>query len=281
MAFIIGRRGYRGGSGLEGGNPGREEIGLLVALGLSEAEAELYMSAFMRPDGLPIEKVLDSHSEDIQDAIKGLVDKGAVRVVSNRLQVEDPSRFISRLVEGKRSECEAIFADYSNKARELHRRLDPLFWEIRMGIRAEEIVVPLGDLSEMELRTAKMMAGSKESISIFAETFGWYEKVREELLKALERKVRARILMLAPDNGSRRRANELRSFGAEVRLLRESGYPLRGTLVDGSELVFLIWARKREGEKPIYYKPHYTRNAGLIRIFSDAFEKRWGEAEPL
>ncbi|MEM2882695.1 MAG: hypothetical protein QXL35_05570 [Candidatus Bathyarchaeia archaeon] len=266
---------------MEGGSHGREEVGLLMALGLTEAEAELYMSAFMRPEGIPLEKILDSHPESIQEAVKGLVDKGAVRVLSNRLQIENPSQFISKLIEEKRSECEAIFADYSKKARELHRRLDPLFWEVRMGVRAEEIVVPLEDLAEMELQTARIIAGSKERILIFAETFGWYDKVREGLLEALERRVRVRILMLASDHGSKRRADELRGFGAEVRLLKESGYPIRGTLVDGSELVFLIWARKREGERPIYYKPHYTRNAGLIRIFSDAFEKRWGEAGPL
>ncbi len=262
------------------GDHRREEVGLLMALGLTEAEAELYMSAFMKPEGIPLERILDSHSESVQEAIRGLVDKGAVRIVSNRLQIDDPGQFVSKLIEKKRSECEAIFADYSKKARELHQRLDPLFWEIRMGIRAEEIVVPLESIAEMELQTTRMIAGSKERIYIFAETFGWYDKVREELLRALERRVRTRVLMLASDHGSRRRADELRAFGAEVRLLRESGYPLRGTLVDGSELVFLIWASKKKGEKPIYYKPHYTRNDGLIRIFSDAFEKRWGEAEP-
>lgn len=267
--------------GLASGSRGREEVGLLIDLGLTEAEAELYMDAFLRPEGIPIERILDSHSESIQGAIRGLVDKGAARIVSNRLQIEEPGQFISKLIEEKRSECEAIFADYSKRARELHRRLDPLFWEIRMGVRAEEIVVPLKDLAEMEVQTARIIAGSKERISIFAETFGWYDKVREELLGALERRVKVRVLMLASDHGSRRRADELRGFGAEVRLLKESGYPLRGTLVDGSELVFLIWATKKEGERPIYYKPHYTRNAGLIRIFSDAFEKRWGEAEPL
>jgi len=265
---------------LASGTLGEEEVGLLMALGFTEAEAELYMKAFMKPEGLLIERALDPSSEEVQEAIKRLVDRGAVKVISNRLQIEDPGRFISRLIEGKRSECEAIFEDYGNKARELRKRLEPLFWEVRMGVRAEEIIVPLEDFGGMELQTVRMIAGSKERISIFAETFGWYDRIREELLKALERGAKARILMFASDHGSRRRADELKGCGVEVRRLKESGYPIRGTLVDGSELVFLIWARKGKGEKPLYYRPHYTRNAGLIRIFSDAFEKRWGEAEP-
>ena len=79
--------------------------------------------------------------------------------------------------------------------------------------------------------------------------------------------------------------NELKNFtvlGIQVRHCAEEWYPVRGTLVDDQELVFVIWAtKKREVPRPIYYRPNYTRNQGLIRIFRDAYLKRWEEGQPI
>jgi hypothetical protein len=57
---------------------------------------------------------------------------------------------------------------------------------------------------------------------------------------------------------------------------------VRGTLVDDRELVFLVWAtRKRGVSRPVYYRPHYTKNQGLVRVFRDAFLKRWEEGQTI
>ena len=144
-----------------------------------------------------------------------------------------------------------------------------------MGIRSEEIIEPLRDLADMELRTTRMLGDAAREAIIFAETFGWYDKVRESLNHAHDRRVNVRILMMANDDSTRKRARELAELGIQVRHFPEE-YPVRGTLVDEQELVFLVWAtRKRDVQRPIYYRPHYTKNQGLIRIFRDAFLKRW------
>jgi hypothetical protein len=88
--------------------------------------------------------------------------------------------------------------------------------------------------------------------------------------------------MLVNDESTRSRAQELRNLGIQVRHCAEEWYPVRGTLVDDQELLFLVWAtRKRDVPRPVYYRPHYTRNQGLIRIFRDAFLKRWEEGQSI
>jgi hypothetical protein len=148
-----------------------------------------------------------------------------------------------------------------------------------MGIRSEEMMEPLRDLTDMELRTARILGNTTKEAVIFAETFGWYERVREALFQAHDRGAKIRILMMASDESALKRAKELQGIGVQVRHCTEEWYPVRGTLIDDQELVFLIWAtREKDTMRPIYYRPHYTKNAGLIRIFRDAFQKRWEEA---
>jgi len=53
-------------------------------------------------------------------------------------------------------------------------------------------------------------------------------------------------------------------------------------LSDDNELVFLIWAtNERNGRRPKFFRPHFTKNDGMIRVFADAFDKRWSDASPI
>jgi hypothetical protein len=90
------------------------------------------------------------------------------------------------------------------------------------------------------------------------------------------------VLMMVKDPSTQQRAKELGALGIQVRHCAEEWYPVRGTLVDDQELVFVVWATKKSGvPRPIYFRPNYTKNQGLIRIFHDAFEKRWEEAQSI
>ena len=76
------------------------------------------------------------------------------------------------------------------------------------------------------------------------------------------------------------RAREAKGLGIEVRDPKEDWYPVRGTLCDDQELVFLIWAtNEKNGRRPKFFRPHFTKNSGMIRVFADAFDKRWSEAK--
>jgi sugar-specific transcriptional regulator TrmB len=262
-----------------------QELAILQSLGLKPSEASLYLNLCLDPEGKSIEAILESSgipSSEAEEALKNLVDKGILKLVRNKIEAVDPAIMTEIILERKRRESEDALAEARRLAVEATRRLQPLYLETRLGIRPEEIIEPLRDLREMEVRTTRMIAESQSSISIFAETFGWYDKVRESLIEALDRGVHARVIMMVVDEMTKNRARDLRELRVEVRHCAEEWYPVRGTLVDDQELVFLIWATRKKGiSKPIYYRPNYTRNPGLIRIFADAFKSRWDKAHPI
>jgi len=258
---------------------------LLRSLGLSENQCKIYFALLESSEGESIDKVMTELGvppDEAERAIKLLVDNEAIKVISNRLEANPPKLFLSKLVEEKRKENEQQLEDIAGRALSLQRLLEPAYWEKRRGIRPEDILEPLDDLADMEIRTVKMIGNAEKHIRIFAQTFGWYAKIREELYRALDRGVSARALMIAVDEHSGTVSRELKNLGAEVRLSTQDWYPVRGTLIDSSELVFLIWATdKRQTPKPVYYRPHYTKNPGLIRVFADAFDKRWDLAKSI
>jgi hypothetical protein len=214
-----------------------------------------------------------------EDSIKSLADKGLVRISRNMVEALQPRLAIQKIIEERRRSLDDQLSQETSSALSLEKILEPVYWEARMGIRSEEIIEPLIDLAEMEVRTTRMLADATDEAIIFAETFGWYVKVRESLNQAHDRNVSIKLLMMANDEATRRRAAELTQLGVQVRHFPEEWYPVRGTLVDERELIFLIWATKERGvAHPVYYRPHYTRNQGLIRIFRDAFLKRWEQS---
>ncbi len=257
---------------------------LLQSLGLFEEEAEIYLRIIEKPEGENIDSLLTGYgiqAEKAQKAVSSLAERGLVRIVSNRVEPYEPKVSLARILEQRRAEAEKTVQEANRLSAELERVLGPKYWEGRLGIRPEEILEPLRDLREMEIRTARIVGNATKEIFVFAQTFGWYEKLRESMFQAHDRGVKARILMLASDESSKNRAKELRTLGFEVRHCAEDWYPVRGTLVDNQELVFLIWATEKKISKPVYYRPHYTTNGGLIRVFSDAFRKRWEEGQPI
>jgi hypothetical protein len=132
----------------------------------------------------------------------------------------------------------------------------------------------------MEMETVRMISRAKTEIRILAEKFRWYNKVREELLSALDRRVKVRVMLLDSDAGTKERIEEMKRYGVECRLAKCDWRSLRFTLTDSSELTFLIWARKSDDSR-VYYRPGFTKNQGLINVFSDSFEYLWEKAKPL
>ena len=260
-----------------------KEIKLLKFFGLSDYEYRVYLNLLDKPDGETIDTIISTYnipSSKLNNVIGRLVDKGLVNVKRNRMEANDPKNFLSRIVDEKRRETESAFQEIFEKASTLESILEPIFFEKRLGIKPEELLETIEDLSEMTARTSKIINEANKEIFIFSEKFDWYEDIEEDFKKALSRGVKAKILMLIIDQYTRKRARGLKELGAEVKHCVEKWYPVRGTMVDEDELIFVIWATKKDIPRPIHFKPHFTKNIGLIRIFSDAFKKRWEEALP-
>jgi len=260
------------------------DIEPLKSLGLSETTAKIYLSLVRSPAVQSFEEIstLCKHpSEEIEKAIRELVSMELVIVEGNKFIVIQPKQALNAILEQREKEAERGLEIFRGAVTSLQKSLEPLYWETRAGIRPEEILEPLEDLPAMELHTARMIGNAQSEILICAERFDWYDKVSEVLAQALDRGAKARVLMLVADKAALKRAQELEKLGVQVKYCAEKWYPVRGTMVDKKELVFLIWATKKDIPKPIYFKPHHTTNLGIIRIFLDADEKRWQEAKPL
>jgi sugar-specific transcriptional regulator TrmB len=262
-----------------------KEMELLETLGLSAGESKVYLRLLSQPEGEMLDKVVTAFGMPAaiaEDALKSLTDKGLVRISSNRVEVVQPRLVLQRILDQRKRTLEDQVSHETSVALELEKLLEPVYWENRLGIRPEEIIEPLRDLPDMELRTARILGNATRDVSIFAETFGWYEKVRESIFQAHDRGVSMKVLMMVKDSSTELRGKELRGLGIQVRHCAEEWYPVRGTLVDDQELVFVVWATKKSAvPRPIYFRPNYTKNQGLIRIFRDAFQKRWEEAQPI
>jgi len=243
---------------------------LMEELGFSKEGCSIYFSLLEKPSGETIEQIL-AHSSfstrDAERAVKELV---------------EPKQFVARIQDMKRTEMSRDLDNLNAKSTRLLSLLEPQYWELRLGVKPEDLLEPLPTLEEMETRTVKVIANASRKISISAETFGWFGKVKEEIYRAVERKVKFRLLMTAKDPEAVSRAREAMGLGIEVRQPREDWYPVRGTLSDDKELVFLIWAtNERNGRRPKFFRPHFTKNNGMIRVFADAFDKRWSDASPI
>jgi sugar-specific transcriptional regulator TrmB len=132
----------------------------------------------------------------------------------------------------------------------------------------------------METETVKIVSRARSEVCIMAEKFSWYNKVKEELLSALDRNVAVKTLLLASDKETETRVEDMKKNGISVRLAKCDWRNTRFTIGDGSELVFLIWAKK-SGNSKIYYRPGYTKNPGLVSVFTDSFQYLWEKAKPL
>ncbi|HZY95299.1 MAG TPA: helix-turn-helix domain-containing protein [Candidatus Bathyarchaeia archaeon] len=257
---------------------------LMRQLGFSEGEYTIYFSLLDKPSGEPIDAIVGRSgisSSDAERAINGLVDKGLVRVSSNKLEASEPKQFIARIQDIKRLEASRNLESITEASSRLLSLIEPRFWEVRLGVRPEDILEPLPTLEEMEVRTVRVIGDSRKKVLISAESFSWFVKIQEEAYQASERGVKFRVLMSTKDHEALSRAREASNMGMSVRTHQEDWYPVRGTLGDDSQLVFLIWATQDKGPKPKYFRPHYSRNVGMIRVFADAFEKRWAEAKPI
>src|SRR5713226_4653413 len=169
-------------------------------LGFSQSECSIYFSLLEKPSGEAIDTLVAGagvSSQDAERAINSLVDKGVVRVSSNRLEAAEPRQFIARMEDLKRMEVSRKLENLTDTSSRLLSLLEPQFWEVRLGIRPEDILEPLPTLEAMEVRTVRVVANSTRLVSISAESFGWFTKIREEASLATERGVKFRILMSA------------------------------------------------------------------------------------
>ncbi len=254
----------------------------LKSIGFGDNEVGIYEFLLASGDCTQdqIEKGVKLKKGAADAAIQALASKGAVELEDDKVAAVSPKIFLQRLLRTKEVETEIKMSELRRNVNDALGMLEPVYSESRFGLRLEELWQILDGLPAMETETVKIVSRARSEVCIMAEKFSWYNKVKEELLSALDRNVAVKILLLASDKETESRVDDMKKNGISVRLAKCDWRNTRFTIGDGSELVFLIWAKK-SGNSKIYYRPGYTKNPGLVSVFTDSFQYLWEKAKPL
>jgi sugar-specific transcriptional regulator TrmB len=254
--------------------------------GLTSYESEAYV-ALLSARELTADQISQETSVPITrvyGTLEQLMQKGFARIVQSRPKryyAVPPNQAKREYLANLRRTFETNLLSIEEVMRNLQKEIEPLYVESHLQVKAEELLEPLEDLRSMEDITSASVRGATKEILISTALFSWLPKIKVQLKNALMKGVKVRILMQFGQSQMRRNLRELSDLGAQIRDTRDPWHPVRGTLIDKKDLVFVIWAAE-EVERhwnPIVYIPHHTKNPGLIRIFRESFDFRWTNAK--
>jgi len=266
--------------------PSSQLMESLRKAGLTSYESEAYLALLSRRE-LTAEEISEMTSVPITrvyGTLEQLMQKGFARIVQSRpkrFHAVSPDQARRDYLTHLRESFETNLISVEEVMKQLHKEVEPLYVESHLQVKAEELLEPLDDLRAMERKTGEYIQKATEEILISTALFSWISKIKSQLRLAISKGVQVRILMQAEQSQMKKHLKDLATLGVQIRDTRDPWHPVRGTLVDSKDLIFVIWAAE-ETEKhwnPIVYTPHHTKNPGLIRIFRESFDFRWSNAK--
>jgi sugar-specific transcriptional regulator TrmB len=260
----------------------------LRRIGLTSYESETYLALLQRREvtAEEIAKMTSVPITRVYGTLEQLTQKGLARIIESRpkkfhaLSPQEASReYLSNL----RRNLETNLLTIEEAMTELQRQVEPIYVESHLQVKAEELLEPLENLRITEKRTSDYVQEASEEVLISTALFSWLPKLKPQLRNALARGVSVRILMQLSDSQVKRHLDDLRNLGAQIRDTPDPWHPVRGTLIDAKDLIFVIWASEETKRhwNPIVYTPNHTKNPGLIRIFRESFLYRWGNSKKI
>jgi len=253
--------------------------------GLTTYESEAYL-ALLSKRLMTAEEISEKTSVPITrvyGTLEQLMQKGFAKIVlgrPKRFHAVSPEQAKREYVTHLRENFEANLLTIDETLRHLQSQLEPIYVESHLLVKAEELLEPLADLRAMEKRTLDYIEGARDEILISTALFSWLPRIKAPIRAAVRRGVNVKVLMQLENNEGKGYLGELSKLGVQIRESPDPWHPVRGTLVDVKDLVFVIWAAE-EAERhwnPIVYTPNHTKNPGLIRIFRESFLFRWANS---
>ena len=258
----------------------------LRSIGLTSYESEAYL-ALLKSRELTAEEISKMTSVPITrvyGTLEQLMQKGFARIVESRpkkFRAISPEEAKREYLTHARRNFERNLLTMEETMGDLQRQVEPIYVESHLQVKAEELLESLEDLRVMEKRTSEYVQEASNEVLISTALFSWLPKLKPQLRNSLARGVSVKILMQFADSQVKRHLDDLRDMGAQIRETPDPWHPVRGTLVDNKDLIFVIWAAE-EAERhwnPIVYTPNHTKNPGLIRIFRESFLYRWSNSK--
>lgn len=258
----------------------------LRQLGLTEYETQAYLTLVKgsqmsaeevaRKANIPIPRVYG-----VLETLKNL---GLIVILEGRpkkFEIVSPEEGLQNLLKLRKLAAEESLRQLEDISQGVKEVLSPIFWRERLRIRPEDLLDSIDNLALTEKQTKALIAEAKKTLDIFTDIFSWFDDVESDLVKALNRGVKIRVLMNMQHPITRATVKKLQALKVDVRHPSDLRFPVRGTLSDSSKVVFLIWASPRgKKDQPRYvYRPSYSANEGIVAIFQQSFDFRWQKAK--
>jgi sugar-specific transcriptional regulator TrmB len=265
-----------------------EAIEKLRQLGLTEYEAQAYL-ALAQGNQMSAEEVAkgaDIPIPRVYGVLESLKTLGLIVILKGRpkkFEILSPDEGFKHLLAQRKRMADESLRQLEKTCQEVKEVLSPIFWRERLRIRPEDLLEALDNLALSETRTKKIIAKARKSVDIFTDIFSWFDDVESTLAEVVKRGVKVRVLLNMEHQSTKNVIKKLKGYKIAVRQPPDLRFPVRGTLVDASKVIFLIWASPEGGEKsPKYvYRPSYSANEGIVAIFQHSFEYRWQQAKSL
>ncbi|OLS23307.1 MAG: hypothetical protein HeimC2_27090 [Candidatus Heimdallarchaeota archaeon LC_2] len=254
---------------------------LLGNFGLSKYEKhvirDLYINGASTADD--IAKRFDMRPSRVYEALDSLSSKHFVEISNSRPRVynaKHPQEAITQYIQRAKSDFSDRITQLNNDGATLLELVEPLYLKSHFDILPGELISQFSNLTDAEEFTKNLINSAKEEILIFSHIFSWYDIVRDDIRNAINRGCEVKILMQTNSEIDDKLA-EMIEMGIKVKSIPPRSIMSRGTIVDRTSMIFIIWASEENdsGKTRRIYKPQYSTNSGIVDVFCGNFNFLW------
>ena len=271
-----------------------EVKGLLVKMGLNVYQSSVlaFLLLLGETKATTLSKVSNVPTARVYDVLDELVRMGLVRVRPGRptfYSAIPPEDIVSSLISWRLEEMRREIRYLKDSGKRFIEVASKIYLKGRKGLIRKPLIriVSVGETSEEETR--RLYRDAKREILIFSQAFEYFSKVSKELIGAVDRGVRVRIILRNPSKlgvKSRERQKRILSMirevlGNKVNLRFADEVPLRGCIIDPDEGGSALFLVEEPGVPFEFREAAITSNPSLAKALALMFELLWSSSKEL
>lgn len=249
---------------------------MMQALGFTKYEIAVMVKLYQNgPSKADLMKDKDISLSRVYDALEMLRKKNFIKVTSGRPRIYEaikPQLAIKNLIESEKEEQEKKIMNFTDIANKLLDKTQDIYYRHHTEITPDDLMTQYSTLYEAEEKTRNIIKAAQKSIIIFTQVFYWFDKVKQDLIDAIERGCDVQVLLQGNNQGDT--YDILKSLKIDVKVLDNVQMLTRGTIVDDESVLFIIWAEEEKEEKKIF-RPQFSSNKGIVNVFKMCFNYLW------
>jgi len=272
-----------------------EEVkSLLVKMGLNAYQSSVlaFLLLLGEAKATILSKVSGVPASRVYGVLDELVRMGLVRVRPNRpafYSPISPEDIVSSLISWRLEEMRREVRYLESLGRRFVDVASKIYLKGKEGLVRKPLIriVSVGDASEEETR--RLYKNAKREILIFSQAFEYFPRVSKELVDAVDRGVKIKIILKNPsklDVERREKQKRVLSMIREVldnkvNLRFADEVPLRGCIIDPNEEGSALFLVEEPGVLFEFREAAITFNPSLAKALALMFELLWSSSKEL